>query len=370
MARILHGSASDRLAECRKELTLDIAERGGSSWFSIAALRRRWGIDAAQAVPTSAEAARFGSIRLFLPATWPNPLPVEPVLDALPPERLPVDGIPGEILNVLSEDVDPLDWFTHPVVLWYLDLKGLHDAIVPPRAQSPVGVFREAAWTGFLSACVLYDPPRDRLREFADGGWVPRLVAKAVHDATAPVALAQLHPDGLMMTNAPIVSVPDAEAVEVAHWCHFVEFYDFLRDYLADTLGLDINTVIEAAAADRPAAWSGVWEAFNERLGTAYTERSRFISVDADTTRQDVLDAFAILKAGFPTSHPHRPNRDTLTCAQVAIWRDEHGMSHKEIGHRLGWSVRRGRDTKPWSERIRQYAADGRAVLAQRKQAA
>lgn len=369
MARIYRGSASDRLARFRDALTIDLVRRAGPFWTAIEAVRERWRVEPAVAVPTLSAASRYGQIRLFLPGTHPDPSRLAQELGVWDSDRFPLDGIPGEILQVVSEAADPVELLTHPVALWYLDLKRLHDAVIPERARSPIAPFREAAWVPFLSACVLFAPPRDRLREFAHG-WVPQLFAKAVQDA--PVSAAAVEPltDGPLMLNGPIVTLEDAEAVQSAEqWLYFA-FYDFLREYLGQTRDLDLDAVVEEAAVVRREAWDALHDAYFDRLSAALLDRHRYISVDAATTREDVLAAFAVLKAGFPPPAPGRPTREPLTCVQVAIWRDELDLAHREIAGRLGWKIGASGENKAWSERIRQHAKDGRAILMQRRSAA
>jgi hypothetical protein len=96
-----------------------------------------------------------------------------------------------------------------------------------------------------------------------------------------------------------------------------------------------------------------------------------YIDVGEQTTEEDVRNAYRLMAARRPLApQPRRPKRIPLQCLQCAVWYDECGWSHERIAKVFGWTVQRPAGAKPKCETARQYIAEGRLLLSQRKLAA
>lgn len=166
MAEPLASSAAGRIRSCRRDLVLQLATRRGPFWVAVAGLRARWQLDPPIQLPSPLEPRRFrlGEADCYIPQPWPASL------DRAGNHRrgTPVGSGPS------FEDVMPRpEWADaatgrHPLELdRWADLGALHDAVVPP-ACTRRGRKAVPKAAPLLSACVLFDPPRDARRDFAD----------------------------------------------------------------------------------------------------------------------------------------------------------------------------------------------------------
>lgn len=169
MARV-SGSADDpRRLPRRRAITLDLFTRHGQVWTAIASVRREWRIEPSVSVPR-APGASASDVGLLTRAQMPERFSLPPV----PPDR-ELETVQAALSGVLGEDL--LDHAatmmtrTHErlhVGQWLLELRALHEAIVPEGNPSGTNIFGWMTWAPFLSACVLHDPPEVDLLAFAD----------------------------------------------------------------------------------------------------------------------------------------------------------------------------------------------------------
>lgn len=332
MGRLLESSVERRLQSFRRDLTLDLFTRHGSFWERVDEVRRRWHIEVVARVPPA------------------------PDLDHahLPP-----------LLN--GEDRGARAVREHPdFIRWSVLLGQLHAEFVPETHHVVGASFRsEDVWDGFLSGCLLYDPPAGDLLAYADapvaayGDFLNALAPWEEADADAP-----------QMFGAPIRYLYDTD--ELLDW------EEQRRARLVDAL----HALLEPRGFD-------VWEfVYNFDFQTATGPSLKllgatmpakggpmpkpFIEVGPATTEEDVRGAFRILAARFGGKRPQaiRPQRDRLTAVQCAIWHDEEGWSQERIAARFGWTVQRPPGMTPRCETARQYVNEGRDILLQRKVAA
>jgi hypothetical protein len=229
----------------------------------------------------------------------------------------------------------------------------------------------------FLSGCAWYDPPHDDLIGFANhadnllGGWHP-MAEK--HDPPPP--------------GLPITWIPDLEdlmtdsAAEAGQSDQ--QFLLELKDALVATLtemGLDGDAIWAAAESVTRRGTSFLKLGYNlpsaqplvlgSTSWSTWAKSQPFIEVQPETTEADVRAAFQWIKRRLPTPAPStKSTRDPLLCLQCAIWRDDLGWSEKQIGDQCGWTIQRSSIAKPRCETARQHIAEGRAMLAQRPDAA
>ncbi len=326
MGKLLESSAERRLQTFRRELTLGLFTRHGPFWEEVGWIRTLRNIVAEARMPS------------------------------------PLD--PGKVHFPL--DVKARDWAWQPeqrqaAAEWMVLLHVLHDAVIPPehRVETPFSSSLEF-WMGFLSACVLFDPPPDDLLRFADHG------VAAYGDFLNPLNPWADEDGAPQMLAAPIRFVADAEAVLAAQRRSHERVIDALHCRLAP-LGIDVREL-----AYHLEYWQGPDDENDENDEDDSATRLRpYIAVDTRTTEDDVRNAFKLMAEALPERpRATKPRRDRLTCLQCAIWYDEDGWSHERIAKRFGWKVQYPAHAKPRSETARQYIAEGRLLLAQRRDAA
>lgn len=358
------GSLRDRILTSRRDFTLDLFTRSGEFWEAVALIRHRWRISSSNKVPDHSTAYRCpGSLLvLYVPPAWPRDLPPSPLPNTWPDFWHVMEVVPGEVLAIDPTSVVEVP---HSLIEWYLDLKRLHDLYVPESARIPAMPYREGPWTAFLSACVLYDPPADRLLAFANHR-LPELFVRSAKGGGVPTRESLL-PTGPQQVGGPVAYLEDTQEIEAALEARFAEVWAFLRDHAMMAHRLDLDNLLVEASEARRAQWEAIWERFGDRM--ARVSKRAYIAVEPDTTRDDVTDAFKVLKRGFPSQPMGRPERDQLMCVQTAVWNDRFHMTNQDIARRFGWKMSARDGSKPRSERVRDHIAEGRRILAQRKPA-
>ena len=135
MVRILESSMERHLETFRRDLTLDLFTRHGSIWALVSRARRRWEIEPEARIPPAPEFKHVHLPKFLLNTSRPE-WPIE-----------------------AEEDY----------IRWMVYLERMHHELIPPDLRVEDVRFDSADfWDGFLSACILYDPPPDDLLGFAD----------------------------------------------------------------------------------------------------------------------------------------------------------------------------------------------------------
>jgi hypothetical protein len=325
MGERLSSSMEGRLQAHRRDLVIDLHTRHGMFWENVQLIRSRNQVVAEPAMPPELE-----------PDDVYRPTHLKPIRGKWLPNHEP------------------------EVQEWMAWLVGLHDAIVPVdlHIETPNASSHEF-WMGFLSGCVLFDPPPEELLRFADhhvaafGEFVNPLDPWGDEDTPqmlAPPIRFVTHPDVMVKAER-----------DRQDWL-IRRLDEKLREPGINLDGIDLTEM--AAHLDY------IYRATNTEADPS-SESRPYITVDEHTTEQDVRNAFRLMAAKLP-SRPRaaRPLRDRLTCLQCAVWYYECGWSHEQIATEMGWAIQRSAHAKPRCETARQYIAEGRSLLSQRMVAA
>lgn len=238
----------------------------------------------AELTPTTESngAARIGRLKgdlvtsLFLQygPFWEAVSRVRAKWDVHPEAALPRENDRG---STRPEDKLPRKWFFVDDREWSGDITSLIQGFVP-------AVLRRSGWDDFLGACVMHNPPEDRLDEFARFGRVyPRVFWPAVN----------------------------------------YDEDEFDNDKLRSMIAPPIETVfIEDHDEDEP---------FMEYR----------IVVDGHTEKKDVVQAFLAIKAVLGGGRPGRPPMDNLAALQCAVLYDDYNGVDPDDGRRRLWTYKK-----------------------------
>lgn len=325
----------------KRLLTLDLATRHGTFARLITDLRRRWGIVARREVPDNQGDTRFV---LYVPNEWPATIPQLQVEAENRYERLKWGFVPAKIAGLGEHQA-----------AWYRELNRLHLQCVPDSCRAN-DRFGGSVWIPFMSQCALYDPPWDRLLDFADDARVRIDVAPAVL-ATCDDDQGVPEPE-YAMVQAPVETVIDSHATVNALLEYFEALDTLLGDKLNAEFGIDFWAMRRATIDDHPELKNRLHEDINASV------RWQAIRVEAHTTEADVTGAYKLIKTRtMVQAKSNRPPRDPLVCVQCAIWYDDDGWSHKRLGKHFGWAIQYPPAQMPRCETARQHIAEGRRIL-------
>jgi hypothetical protein len=236
-------------------------------------------------------------------------------------------------------------------------------------------VFRQA----FFAGCLMYDPPPDKLLEYADhaNDWLrPRVpVSHSLSIMASEKAL------GLPIQWIP--SLPDFEIavqqLEREYWETYISLLDDALTELLTAIGVDADSIIAKAEEQAsikhmeklkdsivhpgtesdPLRWTNA-----QFMDHVLTTATPYIRVDNFTSDDDVRRAFTYLRSLRKNERSReRSKRDDLKAIQCAIWYDEYEWSHERIAEYFGWAVQHPPAQKPRSETARQHIAHGRDLL-------
>ena len=280
--RRLESKASSDLIALKQELVLQLFMKRGPFWQAVKELRDRRNIKAKPG------------------------LPFKRLLIALPPPEL------AEQREQIKTEEQRKEW-QEANGCWHDDLLSIVLEVVPERFRSIHSTTSFHAWYGFISACVLYDPPETALCEFSEIGG-PGATGLWIENAND-------HGNTYTMVASPIRRVQDPVEVRRVEDIH-QKFPNIRRT--------------RAEAMNR----------LNKR---------RYIEVDDYTREADVREAFKMLtEAHKKRPRMGRPGRDRLTCVEAAILHDRHNFTYEQLKERYGW-----RDETLASK----YIKDGRGAL-------
>jgi hypothetical protein len=301
--RDLPSSGEDRVRSAKRRLVLDLFLRRDPFWSGVCDIRSRWNVSPVVGLP---EPGVGGFPICYVPNSF-GPRPPEPF------------GDEGERWSAQFRR-------------WCSNLHTLHDLAVPIKARSTE--YSAYDWEGFLSMCILFDPPGDKLEEFAEWlGWGPRGIGPryAMHDP-------------------PIVHLRDPDKAEQAIKDFYEGFITAAFEKYVRPLGIAPEDAADLILKENPGLLDSWVRAETEN-------RSRpFIEVKPHHTEQDVRSAFRLVSAKHATRpEGGRPNRDVLTTVQCAILADRHGWAYERIAEKYGWD--------PGSNIVGKYVEAGRREL-------
>jgi hypothetical protein len=308
----LETRASTDIRVFKQDLVLKLFTQRGSFWEAMQELRLRWDIKPSTHLPPK---------HLVLP---------------LPPPSLAeqLDNIRTEEKRQELEKVDER---------WGDDLLSIILEFVPERFRERHGLDSFFDWNGFVSACVLYDPPETNLREFSELGG-PR--AKGLWIETADD-----HENSYAMVASPIRRFADPVEIRRVETEYWTALLDKLEELYLQPLGLVLADMLEDVRQRFPDIRLSRIEKPN-RL-----KKRRYIEVDEHTTEDDVRKAFRMLAEAHQTRPAaSRPQRDKLTCVEAAVLHDRRKWTYEQLADRYGWSD---------STLASKYIRDGRRILQQ-----
>jgi hypothetical protein len=196
----------------------------------------------------------------------------------------------------------------------------------------------------FISACVLYDPPRDSLPEFASSVGL----GAAMHWPWPPDLWEDYDLEDVPWeVGLPIRILPDpdrAEAIERRRWQRLVEA---LVEYM-ESLGLDAQAMLREVRKNHPEIEKEYQEARWDNYSRAY------VDLEEVTAQELRLMSSAVPKRTSRKKKTKSP-RDRLTCLQAAMLHQD-GWSEEQIAEWLG---------KKTITTARNYISDGLRDLGQ-----
>jgi len=283
----------------KRELVIQLLQQRGLFWKAISAMRTRW-----NASPTTGLPDNPKKLRIL----------------ALPPPGVGRRDTPE------AQRVD---------AKWRGELSDIARAVVPQLLLGSGPSFLDYDWVRFLSVCVLFDPPDERLEEFAQLG--PFLAVSPLPSGSASMAAG------------PVKVMHDPyEERGVAERAWSLIFEAVFELYL-EPQGLARDDVLQKIHEARPEIRETRDQEWHDlRLRT-------YIEVNENTTWEDVKAAFKMIDdAREERPKTGRPKRDRLRCVQCAILHDQNGWTYEQIAQRYAW---------PDYTLASKYVADGRKIL-------
>jgi hypothetical protein len=219
---------------------------------------------------------------------------------------------------------------------WIKDLETIEDECIPARYRD------SAEWKGFISACVLFDPPPDQLEEFAVHG-DPRSEERE----TVP-----------LRAMAPILWSADEKELEAVYLGFFERLLEELGKRHLEPLGLRMDDLLKDVLDN-----TEVNEDFHRsRLNV---RRRWHIVVEGGVSEDDVRKAFAAI----PRPDKSRlaggaSKRSPLIALRCAILYDRENPVEKD-GHRR-WTYQKlaKRYGLPSASSAKDHVRDGRQILS------
>lgn len=342
---IIDSPAYRRHMRCRHALTLDLFTRTGDFWAHVADMRAKWGITVEEAIPPPL----FGE---YANNPWESPESLHY------PKKWPLKPFDWLLADPLEVPSDPVLREGYEYVwrgTWWEDISALATVDTPAECRGD-GLFRADPFVPFFAACVLYDPPRDALLDFAEAGRTVVTMPPIAHADLIGAIEPALIPVG--MFQPPIVGRQDPGVVRTV----VIDWYEALFDAIATRIrekGLDLHAIRRSVQA--------IPEFSRERLRDDLRQipNEHYIQVRPETGREEVLGAYQLIRARYPGPPSKKHERTDLECVQVALWRAG-GRSEEEVAHHFGWKPKSPDAGMPRSKNVRDYAKRGRAVLEAR----
>jgi len=273
--------AAKQIRKLKRDLVFNLFFQDGLFWEAVYDMRARWNISAAGQLPP-------------------------PDLADLPP--------PGWVrpTDFSEESKRQLELITR----WGNDLDAVRDRVVPEpyRDWQYFGVL----WREFISACVLYDPPKKNLLSFATRG--------------GPQPYEKEFPDVPRIMLPAVRQLRDwTKSAYTEEW-YYQEIIHEVAERLRETYGIDLWPVIREVQND-------LGLQLREGLREWEEEHNPFrwyISVEDAASRDDVVKAYWYARS---RSKPGgRPPMDKLVAVQCAILYDDYNSTDPDDRRVKRWT--------------------------------
>jgi hypothetical protein len=295
----------------KNELVISLYKQRGPFWEAVKEVRERWSIVAKAERPPTTPLSTLPSPGDFL----------------LLPEGAPDYYAAYEEWHNFSSR-------------WHLDIFRIQQQTMPEKYG---GEDWWPQWRNFLSACVLYDPPREDLLAFAayDNELDPDLVLPLGEleytDSDDPSELPR-------MVASPVRSLGDL--VRPHDWFWIERFWELLEQL--KPLGFDHKSLVHDILL--------VLERREEYLlKIEQNQSSRFIEVDEHTTVKDAERAARLITAAQKERPvPHAPPRARLLALQCAVDYELPEWTYKKLAERYDLGS---------PDTAKRYVEDGQKIL-------
>jgi len=283
----------------KRELVIQMRQQHGLFWKEVRTMRTRWDVSPTHGLPDNPKKLR---------------------ILALPPPGVGRRDTPE------AQRVD---------AKWRSELLDIAKAVVPQLLLGSERSFIDYDWERFLSACVLFDPPDERLEEFAQLG--PFLAASPLPSGVVAMAASPVK-----MMHDPFEERRVAERAWSSIFEAVFELYLEPQGLARDGVLQEIHEARPEIRETRDQEWHDL------RLRT-------YIEVDENTTWEDMKAAFKMIDdAREERPKRGRRRRDRLRCVQCAVLHDQNGWTYEQIAQRYAWSD---------YTLVSKYVADGRNIL-------
>jgi hypothetical protein len=300
--------AFSRLQRFKQGLVLDLFLQRDLFWELVRQLRKERGIAASVQLPP--EAAE----------SWMALMPL-----------LPSDA--PEYPGYKAAAADKVDFYRF-ADRWSEDIGSILSAVLPDelrhfldyRVVEVHHFYNREHLSKFCAACVLYDPPETKLREFARYHDPPAYPANSLPEASS---LTTKHVK-MRMSAIEERSIGNEELRQQQR------FYESLLLKIDERLtpqGIDLRSIIEDIHREHPELKRELSKELDKRF---------YINVDEHTTERDAVRAYRTIASSWPRLPAGtKPQRNQLIAVQCAIFHDRHNKTDASDKRRHLWTYKR-----------------------------
>jgi hypothetical protein len=305
-ASTFNPSTTKRIQEVKNWLVLEVATRSGTFWEEVCKTRVRWDVQA----PTR-----------------------------LPPEDTNLQ--PDRLHRMETEDPEQYVYDSHN---WHRDVGRLSSWLAIPGLER----YREDVdWRPLMSALVLYQPPLDKLQEFAEYGGIARRAPEYERDEPAtgydPVLVEPL-----------IQELQHPYAVEWACRRYYETLMEQINERFLKPRGLDIQKLKAEVLKD-----GALEEDVEER--TSQLPRALYVEVPEEPSVDELRVAVGLAASRREAlKEAHRPSSKA---SKTLLMQVELAYRHYRLGEGFLDVSDRYRPNIKSSETFKRYALAGRAYL-------
>jgi len=279
--RRFDSDAAKQLRKLKRDLVFGLFFQDGLFWEAVHDMRTHWNISAAHQLPPP-------DLGDLLPPGWVHPT------------------------DFSEESKRQIE----PITRWGYDLDAARDRVVPEpyRDWQYFGLF----WREFISACVLYDPPKKNLLSFAAWG--------------GPQPYDREFPDVTRIMLPAVRQLRDWSKSEDAEGWYYQQIIHEVAKRLRESHGINLWPVIREVQNDLgPQLREGLREWEEEHNPFRW-----YISVEDAASRDDAVKAYWYARS---RSKPGgRPPMDKLVAVQCAILYDEYNATDPDDGRVKRWT--------------------------------